>query len=147
MKFLFTISIFEGCKNSVVHLLVLAFLRLSWSGKLFPNFWFLIYIPFHRSVIVPRQVKRMHGIGVVMMLVVPSVLSVMNLFWFSKIFKGMLKTLKREWKKPGFSGGVDAPSFCKIYCLWIYGGRRKWSIFCVVFAATWIGCIDLCRFI
>jgi len=41
----------------------------------------------------------MQTFGQVLVIVVPLVLSIMNLVWFSKIIKGLRKTLaKRQWK-------------------------------------------------
>lgn len=81
-----------GMKRSKPYTINGVVIFLAW---LVARILLFIYLFWH-SYAYHDQVKRMHGIGVVMMLVVPSVLSVMNLFWFSKIFKGMLKTLKRE---------------------------------------------------
>ncbi|KAL8474090.1 hypothetical protein ACS0TY_030093 [Phlomoides rotata] len=55
-----------------------------------------IYI-FYHSCLHYDQMKHLHNIGAVMVFVIPAILSVMNLFWFSKIYKGLKKTLaKRE---------------------------------------------------
>lgn len=42
------------------------------------------------------QVKQMHNIGLLLVVVVPSVLAVMNLMWFAKIIKGLKKTLTKR---------------------------------------------------
>lgn len=42
------------------------------------------------------QVKKMHNIGLLLVVVVPSVLAVMNLMWFAKIIKGLKKTLTKR---------------------------------------------------
>lgn len=42
------------------------------------------------------QVKMVFPLGFYTLLLVPSMLAVMNAFWFSKIFKGMVKTLSRR---------------------------------------------------
>ncbi|KAL1555448.1 TLC domain-containing protein 4-B-like isoform X1 [Salvia divinorum] len=81
-----------GMKRSKAYTINGVLIFLSW---LVARILLFIYLFWH-SYIYYDEVKRMHEIGVVMMHVVPLVLSVMNLFWFSKIFKGMVKTLKRE---------------------------------------------------
>jgi hypothetical protein len=42
------------------------------------------------------QVKSIFPLGFYSILTVPPALAVMNLFWFWKIFKGMLKTLSKR---------------------------------------------------
>ncbi|KAH6788659.1 TRAM protein [Perilla frutescens var. hirtella] len=81
-----------GMKRSKVYTINGVAIFLAW---LVARILLFIYLFWH-SYLHYDQVKQMHEIGVVMMFVIPSVLSVMNLIWFSKIFKGMVKTLKRE---------------------------------------------------
>ena len=45
--------------------------------------------------IFPIQVKKVFPLGFYSLLAVPPVLTVMNLFWFWKIAKGMMKTLSK----------------------------------------------------
>ncbi|KAI5597220.1 hypothetical protein POPTR_002G056600v4 [Populus trichocarpa] len=54
-----------------------------------------IYLFYHVSL-HQYQVKQMHASGQLLALVVPVVLSVMNMMWFWKIFKGMKKTLAKR---------------------------------------------------
>uniref|UniRef100_A0A0A9H2W8 TLC domain-containing protein n=1 Tax=Arundo donax TaxID=35708 RepID=A0A0A9H2W8_ARUDO len=45
------------------------------------------------------QVKSIFTLGFYSTLMVPSVVAVMNVVWFGKIFKGMVKTLSRKKKR------------------------------------------------
>ena len=42
------------------------------------------------------QVAMMHPFGYLLVFVVPVALSVMNLMWFGKIVKGLMKTLEKR---------------------------------------------------
>lgn len=71
-----------------------SFLSKLWSSKVFMS---NLRISCQSSIIL--QVQQMHTFGQILVIVVPLVLSVMNLIWFSKIIKGLMKTLaKRQWK-------------------------------------------------
>ena len=55
----------------------------------------------------------MHNIGLLLVVVVPSVLAVMNLMWFAKIIKGLKKTLtKRQWGMLSLYLGPLSCAFC-----------------------------------
>ncbi|XP_019188193.1 PREDICTED: transmembrane protein 56-B isoform X2 [Ipomoea nil] len=45
------------------------------------------------------QVKQVYPMGFYTLLTVPPVLTMMNLFWFTKIAKGMVKTLVKSWHR------------------------------------------------
>lgn len=50
------------------------------------------------KLILIGQVIQMHTFGYLLVFVVPSVLAVMNLMWFGKIIKGLIKQLaKMQW--------------------------------------------------
>ncbi|XP_047939596.1 TLC domain-containing protein 4-B-like isoform X2 [Salvia hispanica] len=81
-----------GMKRSKVYTINGVLIFLAW---LVARILLFIYLFWH-SFVYYDQARQMHKIGAVMVHVVPLVLSVMNLYWFSKIFRGMVKTLKRE---------------------------------------------------
>ncbi|KAL0400217.1 UNVERIFIED_CONTAM: hypothetical protein Sradi_2365000 [Sesamum radiatum] len=72
--------------NGVVIFIAWLVARILWFVYLFYH----VYLHFD-------QVKQMHTTGIMLVLLVPALLSIMNLLWFRKIFKGLQKTLaKRE---------------------------------------------------
>ncbi|XP_011100502.1 transmembrane protein 56-B [Sesamum indicum] len=72
--------------NGVVIFIAWLVARILWFVYLFYH----VYLHFD-------QVKQMHTTGIILVLLLPALLSVMNLLWFRKIFKGLQKTLaKRE---------------------------------------------------
>ncbi|KAG8387136.1 hypothetical protein BUALT_Bualt03G0221900 [Buddleja alternifolia] len=82
-----------GMKKSRAYIVNGVVIFLAW---LVARILWFIYLFFH-AYQHRDQVMEMHNIGVALILGIPAVLSVMNLMWFWKIFKGLKKTLaKRE---------------------------------------------------
>ncbi|KAL6506808.1 hypothetical protein OROHE_022245 [Orobanche hederae] len=82
-----------GMKRSGAYIVNGIVIFLSW---LVVRILLFIYM-FCHVYLYYDQVKQVHTMGVVLVFFVPFVLSVMNLMWFCKIFKGLKKTLsKRE---------------------------------------------------
>ncbi|XP_059659927.1 uncharacterized protein LOC132306531 isoform X2 [Cornus florida] len=80
-----------GQKNSKLYICNGVALFLGWFVArilLFIFFFYHMFIHFD-------QVKEVFPLGFYSLLTVPPVLSVMNLFWFWKIAKGMIKTLSK----------------------------------------------------
>ncbi|XP_073281378.1 uncharacterized protein [Primulina huaijiensis] len=86
-----------GMKNSSVYLTNGIIIFISWLqvARILLSVYLFYHVYVHYG-----QVKQMHTTGVMLLLVVPSALSVMNLIWFGKIFKGLKKTLARRKKSP-----------------------------------------------
>lgn len=81
-----------GKKNSVAYLCNGVALFIVWLvARILLFIYFFMHIYQHFD-----QVKTIFPLGFYSLLTAPSLLAVMNLFWFSKIFKGMLKTLVRR---------------------------------------------------
>ncbi|KAI9114761.1 hypothetical protein K1719_014459 [Acacia pycnantha] len=81
-----------GMKRSRAYLLngvVIFFAWLVARILLFIYMFYHVYLHFD-------QVKRMHTMGQLLVLIVPVVLAMMNLAWFSKIIKGLRKTLAKR---------------------------------------------------
>lgn len=81
-----------GQKSSSLYIYNGVALFLGWLVArilLFVYFFTHMYLHFD-------QVKMVFPLGFYSLLLVPSMLAVMNAFWFSKIFKGMVKTLSRR---------------------------------------------------
>uniref|UniRef100_A0A5B7A0U1 Putative transmembrane protein 56 n=1 Tax=Davidia involucrata TaxID=16924 RepID=A0A5B7A0U1_DAVIN len=78
-----------GQKNSNIYICNGVALFLGWLVARILLFIFL----FHHMFVHFDQVKEVFPLGFYSLLVVPPVLSIMNLFWFWKITKGMIKTL------------------------------------------------------
>ncbi|KAL8213987.1 hypothetical protein R6Q57_003436 [Mikania cordata] len=57
---------------------------------------FLFVYMFYHVYLHYNQVFQMHQIGIFLVFTVPSVLGAMNLMWFGKIVKGMMKTLAKR---------------------------------------------------
>lgn len=55
---------------------------------------FLIF-NYEMSHLLEFQVKEVYPLGYYSLLTVPPVLAIMNLFWFWKIAKGLVKTLSK----------------------------------------------------
>ncbi|KAJ1385352.1 TRAM/LAG1/CLN8-like proteiny domain, partial [Sesbania bispinosa] len=51
---------------------------------------------FYHAYLHFDQVQQMHTFGQILVIVVPLVLTIMNLVWFSKIIKGLMKTLAKR---------------------------------------------------
>ncbi|KAG6774444.1 hypothetical protein POTOM_021797 [Populus tomentosa] len=81
-----------GMKKSKAYLLNGVVIFFAWFVARILLFIYLFYHVFLHQY----QVKQMHSFGRLLALVVPVVLSVMNLMWFWKIFKGMKKTLAKR---------------------------------------------------
>ncbi|KAJ6399231.1 hypothetical protein OIU77_019893 [Salix suchowensis] len=81
-----------GMKKSKAYLLNGVVIFFAWFVARILLFIYLFYHVFLHQY----QVKQMHSFGQLLVLVVPVVLSVMNLMWFWKIFKGMKKTLAKR---------------------------------------------------
>ncbi|KAJ6306700.1 hypothetical protein OIU78_021919 [Salix suchowensis] len=82
----------NGMKKSKAYLLNGVVIFFAWFVARILLFIYLFYHVFLHQY----QVKQMHSFGQLLVLVVPVVLSVMNLMWFWKIFKGMKKTLAKR---------------------------------------------------
>ncbi|KAL3633800.1 hypothetical protein CASFOL_022562 [Castilleja foliolosa] len=80
-----------GMKRSKAYTINGVVIFLAW---LVVRILLFIYMFFH-VYIYYDQVKHIHEMGVALVFLVPSVLSVMNVFWFCKIFKGLKKTLSK----------------------------------------------------
>ncbi|KAF9686992.1 hypothetical protein SADUNF_Sadunf02G0047600 [Salix dunnii] len=81
-----------GMKRSKAYLVNGVVIFFAWFVARILLFIYLFYhVSLHQD-----QVKQMHAFGQLIVLVVPVVLSVMNLMWFWKIFKGMKKTLAKQ---------------------------------------------------
>ncbi|TKY46738.1 Transmembrane protein 56-B [Spatholobus suberectus] len=81
-----------GMKKSKAYLINGVVIFLSWLVArilLFIYMFYHVYLHFD-------QVEQMHTFGQMLVIVVPLVLSVMNLVWFSKIIKGLRKTLAKR---------------------------------------------------
>ncbi|CAL9782037.1 uncharacterized protein LOC135652101 [Musa acuminata AAA Group] len=81
-----------GQKSSNLYLYNGVALFLGWMAArilLFIYFFMHIYLHFH-------QVKTIFPLGLYTLLTVSPILTLMNLFWFWKILKGMLKTLSKK---------------------------------------------------
>lgn len=78
-----------GMKRSRSYLINGVVIFFSWLVARIILFMFLFY----HMYIHYDQVKQMRTFGLVLVSVVPLVLSIMNLMWFGKIFKGLKKTV------------------------------------------------------
>ncbi|XP_061342812.1 uncharacterized protein LOC133288982 [Gastrolobium bilobum] len=81
-----------GMKRSKAYLINGVVIFIAWLVArilLFVYMFYHVYLHFD-------QVQQMHTFGQILVIVVPVVLSVMNLVWFSKIIKGMMKTLAKR---------------------------------------------------
>ncbi|KAL3849098.1 hypothetical protein ACJIZ3_010980 [Penstemon smallii] len=81
-----------GMKRSRAYIINGVVIFLVW---LVARILLFVYL-FYHAYLYFDQVKQMHTSGVLLVLVVPVVLSVMNLIWFWKIFKGLKKTLAKR---------------------------------------------------
>lgn len=89
---------------SVRHVLdtnTLSKLKCSWFLAHYIEKWLLSHFPYRKngcwilSFHVYLQVKTVYPLGFYSLLTVPPTLAVMNVFWFWKIARGMIKTLKK----------------------------------------------------
>lgn len=80
-----------GMKKSKLYVINGLMMFLTWLVARIVLFMYLFYhISAHYD-----QVVQLHKLGYLLVMVVPSVLSIMNFLWFVKITKGLRKTLKR----------------------------------------------------
>ncbi|XP_010518987.1 PREDICTED: transmembrane protein 56-B-like [Tarenaya hassleriana] len=82
-----------GMKKSSAYLINGVVIFLGW---LVARILLFIYM-FYHVYLHYNQVIRMHIFGYLLVFVVPAALGVMNLIWFSKIAKGVKKTLAKRW--------------------------------------------------
>lgn len=82
----------SGQKTSMLYIYNGVALFLGW---LVARILFFIYFFIHMYLHFD-QVKTIFPLGFYSMLLVPSLLSVMNVLWFRKILRGMIKTLSRK---------------------------------------------------
>ncbi|KAK6142371.1 hypothetical protein DH2020_022719 [Rehmannia glutinosa] len=80
-----------GMKKSRVYIINGVVIFLAW---LVARILLFVYLFYHEYIFYD-QVKQMHTSGILLVLLVPSVIGVMNLIWFWKIFKGLKKTLAK----------------------------------------------------
>ncbi|CAJ2639579.1 unnamed protein product [Trifolium pratense] len=81
-----------GMKRSKAYLINGVVIFLAWMVArilLFVYMFYHVYLHFD-------QVEKMHIVGQILVIVVPIVLSVMNLVWFAKIVRGLRKTLAKR---------------------------------------------------
>ncbi|XP_048629935.1 TLC domain-containing protein 4-like isoform X2 [Brassica napus] len=82
-------------KRSKAYLINGVAIFLAWLTArilLFVNMFYHVYVHYD-------QVAMMHPFGYLLVFVVPVALSVMNLMWFGKIVKGLMKTLEKKDNK------------------------------------------------
>ncbi|XP_051143302.1 uncharacterized protein LOC127259756 [Andrographis paniculata] len=80
-----------GLKNSKIYVYNGVALFFGWLAARIILFVYLYYHMFTHF----DQVKKVFPLGFYSLMTVPPVLSIMNLFWFWKIAKGMVKTLRK----------------------------------------------------
>ncbi|XP_027336159.1 transmembrane protein 56-B [Abrus precatorius] len=81
----------SGHKNSKLYILNGIALFFGWLiARIFLFIYFFIHMWIHFD-----EVKEIFPLGFYSLLAVPPVLAIMNLFWFWKIAKGMVKTLSK----------------------------------------------------
>ncbi|XP_077253373.1 uncharacterized protein LOC143892549 isoform X2 [Tasmannia lanceolata] len=81
-----------GMKRSTAYFVNGVVMFFAWLGARILLFGYLFYhVYLHYD-----QVEQMHTFGLLLVFVVPSVLTVMNLMWFGKIIKGLKKTLAKR---------------------------------------------------
>ncbi|KAK2377655.1 hypothetical protein P8452_49321 [Trifolium repens] len=81
-----------GMKRSKAYLINGVVIFIAW---LVARILLFVYM-FYHAYLHFDQVQQMHTFGQILVVVVPVVLSVMNLIWFSKIIKGLMKTLAKR---------------------------------------------------
>ncbi|KAI4306317.1 hypothetical protein L6164_029605 [Bauhinia variegata] len=80
-----------GLKNSTLYVGNGMALFLVWLiARILLFIFFFIHMWFHFD-----QVKKIFPLGFYSLLTIPSILAMMNVFWFWKIFKGLVKTLSK----------------------------------------------------
>ncbi|KAK7300200.1 hypothetical protein RJT34_11037 [Clitoria ternatea] len=81
-----------GMKRSKAYLINGVVIFIAWLVArilLFVYMFYHVYLHFD-------QIQKIHIFGKILVIVVPLVLSIMNLVWFSKIIKGLMKTLAKR---------------------------------------------------
>ncbi|XP_039031870.1 TLC domain-containing protein 4-like [Hibiscus syriacus] len=81
-----------GMKRSRAYLINGVVIFVTWLVArvlLFMHLFYHVYLHYD-------QVKQLHSYGLLLILVVPFVLSIMNLMWFGKIIRGLRKTLAKR---------------------------------------------------
>ncbi|XP_047955884.1 TLC domain-containing protein 4-B-like [Salvia hispanica] len=81
-----------GLKNSKLYIYNGVALFIGW---LVARIILFVFLFFHMFVHFD-QVKKVYWLGFYSLIAIPSVLSLMNLFWFWKIARGMVKTLRKS---------------------------------------------------
>ncbi|KAL3522979.1 hypothetical protein ACH5RR_015813 [Cinchona calisaya] len=81
-----------GLKRSSAYLINGVVIFFGW---LVARILLFVYI-FHHVYIHYAQVVQMHAVGYLLVLVVPTALAIMNLMWFGKIIKGLIKILAKK---------------------------------------------------
>lgn len=85
----------SGMKKSAAYLINGIVIFIAWLVArvlLFVYLFYHVYLHYH-------QVIEMHIFGYLLVFVVPAALALMNLMWFGKIIKGLMKTLaKKRWR-------------------------------------------------
>ncbi|XP_011085166.1 transmembrane protein 56 [Sesamum indicum] len=81
-----------GLKRSNAYLINGVAIFVAW---LVARILLFVYI-FYHVYLHHDQVMQMHAVGFLLVLCVPVVLAVMNLMWFGKIIKGLMKTLAKR---------------------------------------------------
>ncbi|KZV16629.1 hypothetical protein F511_12085 [Dorcoceras hygrometricum] len=81
-----------GMKNSHLYLMNGIMIFLAWLVARIILFVYLFYHIYEHY----GQVMQIHTTGAALVLVVPPIISVMNLIWFGKIFKGLKKTIAKK---------------------------------------------------
>ncbi|KAI4305971.1 hypothetical protein L6164_029293 [Bauhinia variegata] len=81
-----------GMKRTSAYLLNGVVIFIAW---LVARILLFIYMFYHVYLHID-QVRQMHTFGHLLVFIVPPVLSIMNLVWFSKIIKGLRKTLAKR---------------------------------------------------
>ncbi|KAF7846758.1 hypothetical protein BT93_L3798 [Corymbia citriodora subsp. variegata] len=82
----------SGMKKSASYLINGVVIFIAWLVArvlLFVYLFYHVYLHYH-------QVIEMHIFGYLLVFVVPAALALMNLMWFGKIIKGLLKTIAKK---------------------------------------------------
>ncbi|PPS13707.1 hypothetical protein GOBAR_AA06910 [Gossypium barbadense] len=90
-----------GMKRSRAYLINGVVMFVAWLVArilLFMYLFYHIYLHYDQptAIFSSNQVKQVNSLGQLLISIVPLVLSVMNLMWFGKIIKGLMKTLAKR---------------------------------------------------
>lgn len=80
-----------GMKKSTLYLMNGVMMLFSWMVV---RIMLFIYVFYHEYVHFD-QIVKMHRFGFLLVVVVPSLLTIMNMMWFGKIVKGLRKTMNK----------------------------------------------------